>query len=191
MTQRDRDRQKDSDLKPPICYQALLRRNTQKNNREYTLGTGQWIWEDGGETGICRKLSKFPRYEQNIEAIEALKNVKTSPNPPPFFLKQCFWVFPSHAVLLYTWWPGTQIDIDENINLSTKGRATVHITCQYFITTQHLHRYNQHLGHRWVQRKLHHVSPQRRQAAGVVQSSKDPQLVHRVQDVVLKVHTDQ
>ena len=44
----------------------------------------------------------------------------------------------------------------------------------------------QHLRQRRVHGKLHHLGTHPRQAAGVIQRAQDPQLVHAVQDVILR-----
>lgn len=59
-------------------------------------------------------------------------------------------------------------------------------TYQNFSTAAHVQGDNQHLRQGGVQGELHHLPAQRGQGSCVVQGPCDPQLVHRVQNIVLE-----
>ena len=71
---------------------------------------------------------------------------------------------------------------------------SMHVVCplnvstdQHFSTTVHLNRGEEHLREGGVKRELYHLSAKVSQCSEICQCSKDPQLVHGVQDVVLEV----
>ena len=59
---------------------------------------------------------------------------------------------------------------------------------QYFSTAAHLTRSDHHLGEGRVEGELHHASAASGQGTSIVQRSQYPQLVHRIQYVVLNIN---
>ena len=58
-------------------------------------------------------------------------------------------------------------------------------TYQYLSAASHFSRHNQHLGQGGIQWKFFHVTTEWSQCSGVVQCTKNPELIHRVHYVVL------